>query len=333
MDNFKAKTFLEEGFLKPLLDDKNVTDISYNGREIFYLHNELGRCKTNIELTQNDAKSFLRHISNICEQQFSYSNPILDVSFDRYRLNAVFSSVGRIDNEKGFTFSIRIASEEIKIKEDNDTLNPYLINLFKTLLNNGVSLVIGGMTGCGKTEMQKYLISSLASKTRVVVIDNILELDLNKYFKHLDLNVWQCDDKNKNTSIQSLVKNALRSNPDWIIVAESRGEEMIEVLNSVMSGHPIITTIHSYDADTMPSRMARMVLMNDKKMDYEDVLNDIYQHFPVYIYMKRIVKDDKVKRFISKITYVTPLGERDVIYKYDDGKILISKEYPGFILK
>ena len=318
MDNYKAKSFLEEGFLSPLLSDPGVTDISYNGVDIFYLHNEYGRCKSNIELSQNDAKSFLRHISNISEQQFSYTNPILDVSFDKYRLNAVYSNIGRINNDRGFTFSIRIASSELKINEHNDSIPLKVINILKEALDKGDSIVIGGRTGTGKTELQKYLLSSLRPKTRIVVIDNVLELGLNKSFSHLDLNIWQADEKNKYTNIQSLVKNALRSNPDWLIVAESRGEEMIDVLNSVMSGHPIITTIHTYDVETMPSRMTRMVLMNEKKMDYKDVLKDIYMHIPIYIYMEREIVDDKVKRYISKIMRISENGKREIIYDLKD---------------
>ena len=320
MDNYKAKSFLEEGFLSPLLSDPGVTDISYNGVDIFYLHNEYGRCKSNIELSQNDAKSFLRHISNISEQQFSYTNPILDVSFDKYRLNAVYSNIGRINNDRGFTFSIRIASSELKINEHNDSIPLKVINILKEALDKGDSIVIGGRTGTGKTELQKYLLSSLRPKTRIVVIDNVLELGLNKSFSHLDLNIWQADEKNKYTNIQSLVKNALRSNPDWLIVAESRGEEMIDVLNSVMSGHPIITTIHTYDVETMPSRMTRMVLMNEKKMDYKDVLKDIYMHIPIYIYMEREIVDDKVKRYISKIMRISENGKREIIYDLKDGQ-------------
>ena len=320
MDNYKAKSFLEEGFLSPLLSDPGVTDISYNGVDIFYLHNEYGRCKSNIELSQNDAKSFLRHISNISEQQFSYTNPILDVSFDKYRLNAVYSNIGRINNDRGFTFSIRIASSELKINEHNDSIPLKVINILKEALDKGDSIVIGGRTGTGKTELQKYLLSSLRPKTRIVVIDNVLELGLNKSFSHLDLNIWQADEKNKYTNIQSLVKNALRSNPDWLIVAESRGEEMIDVLNSVMSGHPIITTIHTYDVETMPSRMTRMVLMNEKKMDYKDVLKDIYMHIPIYIYMEREIVDDKVKRYISKIMRISENGKREIIYDLKGGQ-------------
>ncbi len=318
MDNYKAKSFLEEGFLSPLLSDPGVTDISYNGADIFYLHNEYGRCKSNIELSQNDAKSFLRHISNISEQQFSYTNPILDVSFDKYRLNAVYSNIGRINNDRGFTFSIRIASSELKINEHNDSIPLKVIKILKEALDKGDSIVIGGRTGTGKTELQKYLLSSLRPKTRIVVIDNVLELGLNKSFSHLDLNIWQADEKNRYTNIQSLVKNALRSNPDWLIVAESRGEEMIDVLNSVMSGHPIITTIHTYDVETMPSRMSRMVLMNEKKMDYKDVLKDIYMHIPIYIYMEREIIDDKVKRYISKIMRISENGKREIIYDLKD---------------
>ena len=102
------------------------------------------------------------------------------------------------------------------------------------MIDNKISIVIGGVTGTGKTEFQKYLISSLDSKTRVIIIDNVLELDSIGAFSHLDLNIWQSDDKNGSSNIQNLVKNALRNNPDWIIVAESRGSEMIEILNYII---------------------------------------------------------------------------------------------------
>mgnify|MGYP003404660855 CR=1 FL=1 len=99
MDIYKAKSFLEEGFLKPLIEDKNITDISFNGREIYYLHNERGRCKSSIIISQNEAKDFLRHLANISEQQFSFSSPILDISFDKYRLTGLFSSIGRVNKK------------------------------------------------------------------------------------------------------------------------------------------------------------------------------------------------------------------------------------------
>jgi pilus assembly protein CpaF len=141
--------------------------------------------------------------------------------------------------------------------------------------------------------------------TRTIVIDNILELDQLKLDKDLDLNIWQVDEKRESASIQNLVRNALRSNPDWLIVAESRGKEMLDVLNSSLTGHPIITTLHAFDINSMPHRMVRMVMMNEQKMAFEDVYSDISYHMRFYIYLKRkYTSHGVVERYISSISYL-----------------------------
>ena len=145
----------------------------------------------------------------------------------------------------------------------------------------------------------------MPENTRTIVIDNILELDQLKIDRNLDLNIWQVDDNRSKTSVQSLVRTALRSNPDWLIVAESRGKEMLEVLNSSLTGHPIITTIHALDIESMPYRMVRMVMMNEQKMDFNDVYQDIAYHLRFYIYMKRkYLNNGAVLRYISSIAYL-----------------------------
>ena len=101
----RALLFIEESFLKPLLEMDDITDISYNGKDIYYFHNQLGRQKSDIKISNDDAKAFLRHLANITEQQFSYSSPYLDISLGKYRLNATFNSIARMNNEKVFTFS------------------------------------------------------------------------------------------------------------------------------------------------------------------------------------------------------------------------------------
>ena len=315
----RAVIFIEESFLKPLLEDKDTTDISYNGKDIYYFNSKFGRQKSDIVISQEEAKAFLRHLANICEQQFSYTNPLLDISLGKYRVNATFNSIARMNNTKVFTFSIRIASPEIKITPNSYFLDDNLVSFFNVLLDNKISIVIGGITGSGKTELQKYLISSLETKTRIIIIDNVLELDSIGAFSHLDLNIWQSDDRNSYSNIQSLVKNALRNNPDWIIVAESRGAEMIEILNSAMTGHPIITTIHSYDGKSIPSRMSRMVMMNDKKMDYEDIYFDICHHFKIAVYLDRKIVNGNVIRYIKEIIEISNNGEHNLIY-INDGK-------------
>lgn len=321
MDKEKLLVTLQNSFLSELLLDFAITDISYNGESIFYLHNFLGRQKADIFVSENEAKDFIRQIANLSEKQFSFQNPKLDVSFGKYRINAVHPSIARKNNERCLTFSIRIASEKPIIRDDPNFLNAELKSLFNVLLQSKVSLVIGGITGSGKTEFQKYLISSLKDYTRIIIIDNVLELDNLSLDNELDINIWQSDENNKETTIQELVRNALRSNPDWLIVAESRGKEMIEVLNSAMTGHPILTTIHAFDINSMPTRITRMVMMNEQTQNFDVLLTDIYYSFRFYVYLKReIDKNGHVTRFIDEVAEFDIKGNKTTIYKYEKGK-------------
>ena len=319
MDVNKVVRYFESSFLSGLLEDKEITDISYNGEDFFYLHNHFGRQRVFFDVNNDMVKDFVRQIANMSEQQFSFSNPILDISFGKYRFNAVHQSIGKVNNADSITFCVRVGSEELHISRKGNFFPEPIGELIDILVKSGVSIVLGGETGSGKTELQKYFLTRMKENTRIIIIDNVLELDNHSLGDSLDMNVWQADEKTKFSSIQYLVKNALRSNPDWLIVAESRAAEMIEVLNSAMTGHPIITTIHAFDAESMPNRMTRMVLMNEKKMSFEDVHADITYHFRFYFYLKRkIKKNGNVIRFISKIVEFSDDKTPNVIYEKTD---------------
>lgn len=302
MDNDeKLKEFLETSFISPLLEKEGITDISYNGEYIFYQSNKFGRRKSEIDVTPSQVASFLRQIANYSEKQFSFLDPILDVSFSRYRINATFLSLTRVRNKKSYSFSIRIAYEGSVLENDDSFFGGNSKRILLKAIKNKQSIVIGGETGAGKTELQKYLLMRLEPSSRVIVIDNVEELEMVRVDDNLDLTSWVVDERNKKASYASLIKNALRNNPDYLVLAESRGEEMLDALNCVMSGHPIITTMHAKDIKAMPYRMARMAMMGEKKLEYDDLLGDIYHHFSLFVYVKRELIDGQVRRFIEAI--------------------------------
>ena len=316
MNTEKLISFLENSFLKDLLENSNITDISYNGFDIYYVDNDCGRVKCEMSVETQVVKDFIRQIANLSEKQFSYQSPELDVSFGKYRFNALHQSICRKDNNECVCFAIRIASSSLRFAE-NKSLNEKVKELLDVIVTSNVSIAIGGLTGSGKTELQKYLISRMKENTRVIVIDNILELDQLNISQSLDLNIWQVDEKREGASIENLVRSALRSNPDWLIVAESRGKEMLDVLNSSLTGHPIITTLHAFDVNSMPHRMVRMVMMNEQKMAFEDIYADISYHMRFYIYLKRKYSaHGLVKRYISSIAYLNE-GKMEEIYGSD----------------
>ena len=321
MDVSKLNNLINESFLSPLLKDDDITDISYNGFDIYYQHNYYGRKKADISIDATNAKDFIRQIANLADKQFSFQNPKLDVSVGKYRINAVHPSIARRNNQPCLHFNFRIASDYLLITNNSPFLNVKLISLIRVLLKSHVSMIIGGQTGSGKTEFQKYLLSEMNNYTRVIVIDSVLELDNSLWNPNLDINIWQSDEKNNETKIQELVRNALRCNPDWLIVAESRGKEMAEVLNSAMTGHPIITTIHALNIDSMPTRIGRMVMMNEQKQDFETLMQDVYYHFRFYFYLKKKINNEgRVLRFIEEIAEIDESGVKHTIYKKTHGK-------------
>ena len=314
MDKNKVISFLESSFLSSLLIDEDVTDISYNGDSIYYVSNSLGRKKAPLLVEHQTIKDFLRQIANLTENQFSFSNPKLDTSFGKYRLHATHQSIGRLNDEQRVTFSLRIASSTPRINDNSDFFTPDIVKLIKWLIANRKSIVIGGITGSGKTEFQKYLIRNMPENERVIVIDNVMELDQVRLDSSIDMTCWQVNLDNPNASPSSLIKDALRNNPDWLIVAEARGEEMADVLNSAMTGAPIITTIHSYDVKSLPSRMGRLMQYSKQKIDYKEALNDIYYHFHYYFYLVKEVVNGNVKRYISQVCYFSNDGEYKLLF-------------------
>lgn len=320
MDNDeKLKEFLETSFISPLLEKEGITDISYNGEYIFYQSNKYGRRKSEIDVTPSQVASFLRQIANYSEKQFSFLDPILDVSFSRYRINATFLSLTRVRNKKSYSFSIRIAYEGSVLENDDSFFGGNSKRILLKAIKNKQSIVIGGETGAGKTELQKYLLMRLEPSSRVIVIDNVEELEMVRADDNLDLTSWVVDERNKKASYASLIKNALRNNPDYLVLAESRGEEMLDALNCVMSGHPIITTMHAKDIKAMPYRMARMAMMGEKKLEYDDLLGDIYHHFSLFVYVKRELIDGQVRRFIEAIAKPSEKKKTvEIVYERND---------------
>lgn len=313
MDKEKALFYLENSFLLSLLNDSDVTDISYNGEYIYYVSNSLGRRKSDIEIDSQMAKDFIRQMANIAEKQFSFTNPNLDISVGKYRINATHNSICRVKDMGAISFSIRKASEAPRINKGDDFFGDEVIReLLLLITNNHLSLVIGGVTSSGKTELQKYLLRNLKDNERVIVIDNVMELEAVRSEK-IDLTCWQVDEDNQNATPSSLIRNALRNNPDWLLLAEARGKEMVDVLNAAMTGLSIITTIHALDAEIMPFRMGRMMMQSEQKVIYEEALQDIFYHFHFHIYLTK-EESDRVKRYISKIVFFDNKGKMNTLY-------------------
>lgn len=319
--NLKLIEFIENSFLKELLERESITDISFNGEKLFYQDNLSGRLQSDLVVTNDEVYAFLRQIANLTDQQFSIANPILDVSVGRYRISALHSSLARKNRDKVFNFSIRLGYDKLRIKDDGSFINKRALSLLDEAINKKCSIVIAGKTGTGKTEFQKFLISRMNENTRIILIDNINEFETNYFKDNLDSQTWLVN--NQKNNFDDLIKNALRNNPDWLVVGEARGEEMKACLNSTMSGSPTITTMHARDSESIYHRIARMCMINSKNLVFEETLEDVKEHFKFLVYVKKIF-DEKTKSYVRYV---------DSISTNDKGKFLEVYKYPSTFRK
>ena len=126
--NLKLIEFIENSFLKELLERETITDISFNGEKLFYQDNLSGRLQSDLLVSNDEVYAFLRQIANLTDQQFSITNPILDVSVGRYRISALHSSLARKNRDRVYNFSIRIGYDKLRISDDGSFINKRAIN-------------------------------------------------------------------------------------------------------------------------------------------------------------------------------------------------------------
>lgn len=332
----KIGTIITKLSFKDLFYDNDITDIYYNGDSIFYLSNTYGRKKFEKPINKNEVYNFLRDICDITDTPFSLTEPILDVSFLEYRLNAVYRNICRKNRTNCITFAIRkFKINHNPIDNDNNFISEDGKKFLQFMINRKSSILIAGPTGSGKTQLQKYLINLLNKNERIIVIDTINELDI-QYNKNLDITCL-IEDSKRNIYLRDLVKLALRYSPDYIVLAEARGSEFEDVLTSSLSGISNITTIHSKSVDTILNRCVNLIQINNKNLN-EDVINKmILTHFDLFIYVDKKEINSKIIRYVSSIKqlYNEKLFE---IYNDENKNIhnlqgFFKKEYDDFKLK
>lgn len=303
---------VENGFLKEVFLKDSVTDVSYNGLNFYALDNDIGRYRLNIEMSSDDVLIFIKKIANYMLQPFSNKQSSLDVSFGDYRLNAIHPSFARNNNKKVITFSLRKITATLKIKDNDTYLCPLEVHYFlKCMMKSYQSVLISGQTGSGKTEFQKYLISLMNPSDRIIMIEESYETHVKEIFKDMDITSWIVN--NSSDELSYLVKNALRNNPDWLIVAETRGKEAYEMIQAVMTGHSAITTLHTESAKFSITRLSNMC-KKSVEFDEKNMLSNIASHIKIGIHLEKIF--DNIKgRYIRRISEIIEYIPKDNGYE------------------
>ncbi|MDA7428440.1 CpaF family protein [Primorskyibacter aestuariivivens] len=299
------------GPLEPLLQDDMINDILVNGPNQIFVE-RAGRLELS-DVTFKDERHLLRIIDKIVSavgRRVDESNPYVDARLaDGSRFNAMVPPIA-VD---GSLVSIRKFKKE-KLGVDDlvsfgaftEEMAAYLQAAVACRLN----VIVSGGTGSGKTTTLNALSSFIDDSERILTIEDTAELQLQQtHVGRMESRPANVEGKGA-VSQRDCLRNALRMRPDRIIVGETRGEEVIDMLQAMNTGHDgSMTTIHANSARDGVSRLENMIAMAGIEMPIKAVRSQIASAVNLIVQASRL--QDGSRRMVS-ITEVTGM-EGDVI--------------------
>ncbi|MEL6644297.1 MAG: CpaF family protein [Pseudomonadota bacterium] len=299
------------GPLEPLLKDDTVNDILVNGPQQVFVE-RAGKLELT-DTTFKDEKHLLRIIDKIVSavgRRVDESNPYVDARLqDGSRFNAMVPPIA-VD---GSLVSIRKFKKEKLAVDDlvnfgafTEEMAAYLQAAVATRLN----VIVSGGTGSGKTTTLNALSSFIDNDERILTIEDTAELQLQQtHVGRMESRPANVEGKGA-VSQRDCLRNALRMRPDRIIVGETRGEEVIDMLQAMNTGHDgSMTTIHANSARDGVSRLENMIAMAGIEMPIKAVRSQISSAVNLIVQASRL--QDGSRRMVS-ITEVTGM-EGEVI--------------------
>ena len=299
------------GPLEPLLKDDTINDILVNGPQQVFVE-RAGKLQLT-ETTFKDERHLLRIIDKIVSavgRRVDESNPYVDARLaDGSRFNAMVPPVA-VD---GSLVSIRKFKKEKLGVDDlvafgafSEEMAAYIQAAVATRLN----VIVSGGTGSGKTTTLNALSSFIDNSERILTIEDTAELQLQQtHVGRMESRPPNVEGKGAVTQ-RDCLRNALRVRPDRIIVGETRGEEVIDMLQAMNTGHDgSMTTIHANSARDAVSRLENMIAMAGIEMPIKAVRAQIASAVNLIVQASRL--QDGSRRMVS-ITEVTGM-EGEVI--------------------
>ena len=303
------------GPLEPLLEDQTISDILVNGHRQVYVER-----KGLLELTSirfHDDAHLLRIIDRIVSQvgrRIDESNPMVDARLsDGSRVNAIIPPLA-VD---GPLLSIRrFGTDKLMPADlvDRQAMTPGMMMLLEAAVKARLNIVISGGTGAGKTTLLNALSLFISPKERIVTIEDAAELQLKQpHLARLETRPPNVEGQGAVRQRQLLI-NSLRMRPDRIVVGEVRGEEALDMLQAMNTGHDgSLTTVHANSPRDAVARMEVMVSLANANMHLTAIRQQIASAVQILIQASRL--SDGSRR-VTSITEITGI-ETDMVTLQD----------------
>lgn len=315
------------GDLLPYIKDVNVTDINWNGRQLWIDDLKKGRYNANVNLTQAFINQFSTRVSNVVSENFNKYHPKLEAETEELRISILHDSVAHTGTSISMrkTPAVRRINFNAQIK-NGDYCSEEMANFMSNAVKAGMNIIICGLPGDGKTELLKFLTSYIPPKDRVITVEDNLEIHYHNINPDKDCIELKVDES---FTYVDAIKACLRQLPRWIMLSEARSIEVKYLIEALSTGAHCMTTIHTDDVRKLPNRIKNMVGDNASA---ERIEQDVYNFLDMGILIKkRYDEKGNIFRYLSQMG-VFDEDKQEIVLIFDEGK-RTDAELPSSILR
>ena len=292
---------IEYGKIEDFISNTSISEIMINGSHRVYVE-ENGRLKkTEVQFESHD------EILNLVQKLLAFSgrrldeaSPFVDARLsNNMRLHAIISPLslqGPVITIRKFLPHLFEGTDLV----DKNSLSHDMLSFLMTLIKTKKNILISGATSSGKTTLLNILSSYIEDGERIITIEDAAELQIKKtHVISLEARPSNIEDKGRIT-IRQLLQNALRMRPDRIIIGECRGEETLDMLQAMNTGHEgSLSTIHANSPRDALKRLEMLMLMSGCHFPISAMRQQIESALDYIIHIARYPSGER------KITHVT----------------------------
>ena len=307
------------GILDKLLEDEEITEVMINDYDCIFI--EKNGCLKRYEgvcfESREQLMDIIQKIVGKTGREVNQANPIVDTRLeDGSRVNVVLSPIAL----NGHAMTIRRFSKEPMTMDkliSYGSVTPEIARKLECLVKAKYNIIVSGGTGSGKTTFLNALSNFIPKDERIITIEDSAELQI----KGID-NLVSLETRNANSSgagkivIRDLIRSSLRMRPDRIVVGEVRGEEALDMLQAMNTGHDgSLSTAHANSSRDMISRLSTMVLQGTTGLPHEAIKQQIASAVDIIIHLSRLRDHSRKLMEISEV-----IG-------YEDGEVKLNPLY------
>lgn len=312
--------------LDPYARDSSISEIMVNGKDHIFIerHGTVEKVDTSFQTTE-ELEEVIRRIGAKVHREINEMNPILDARLeDGSRVNAVNKNVAL----GGPILTIRKFPEQAIDMEKlifYGTVTFEAAEFLKKLVQAGYNIFISGGTSSGKTTFLNVLSDYIPKNERVIVIEDSAELQIKGVENLIRMECRNANIQGKGqVDMRQLIKTSLRMRPNRIIVGEVRGEEVLDMIQAMNTGHDgSLSTGHGNSPEGMVSRLETMFLQA-ANFPIDAIRGQIAEGIDIIVHLGRR-RDNK--RIVTDIVELSGIKDSKIVmnklFKYDMNEGLI----------